>query len=252
MQRLISDDLSDRGELPEALECIAGRLDRAGIPRESVTLTLDETSDALTHALALDGSGLGWIAALPWDHAPPELRQRPLAQLVHVGPAQPGVRAVAARCLVHGTERLCVLQHSAIDFAEQLRSVTGALAKALRCLERLESELAEPQQQLPPAERVHQRAREALAHDHLPELLHYELTARDDRWNFRFQHDPDALARLCEECLGRTVLITNRDDWSAAEVVEAYGQQYDEWVSKGLKEATGRGGARSITGLIAS
>lgn len=236
MHHVYPGNVSDSRELPEALARIGGRLDRAGIPRETVTLTLDKGSAALANTLALDASGLGWVAALPWNQAPPALRQRPLAQLARVGPAHPGVRAVAEPCLVHGAERLCVLQHSATYAVEQLRSVSDALTKAIRKLHRLARELAKPQPQLPSEQRVRQRVKKALGRNYVPDLVEYELTARDDHWELGFQDDPDALTELYRERFGRTVLVTNRADWSAAEVVAAYGQQqHVERVFRGLK-----------------
>ena len=229
MHHAYPENISDSSELPESLERIAGRLDRAGIPRKNVTVTIDDGSAALDDMLALERSGLGWVAALPWRQAPPELRQRPLQHLAPVGSTHPGVQAVAERCMVHGSERLCVLRHSATDAAEQLDSVSDSLAKALPKLHRLARDLAEPepQRQLPTEERVQQRVRNALGHNHVPDLVQYELTARDDHWDLSFDADPDALERLHRERFGRTVLITNQDSWGAAEVAAAYGRQQD-------------------------
>ena len=218
-------NVTDTNELPEALDRIGGRLDRAGIPRDTVTLNIDESSDSMANIVALERSGLDWIAALPWNQVPSELRQRPLAQLAPVGPMHPDMKAAAEHCLVHGAERLCVLLYSASAVAEQLCSVSDALTKAIRKLTRLTRELAEPQPQLPTEERVHQRVRETLECHHVSDLVQYELIAREDHWELSFRNDPDALQRLCGECFGRTVLVTNRDAWSAAEVVEAHCQQ---------------------------
>ena len=236
MHHVYPGNVNDSRELPEALARIAGRLDRAGIPRETVTLTMDKGSAALDNTLALDASGLGWVAALPWNQAPVALRQRPLARLGPVGQGQPGVQAVAERHLVHGAERLCVLQYSASYAIDQLHSVTDSLTKAMRKLHRLERDLAKPQPQLAPEARVRQRVRKALGHNYVPDLVQYELTAHDDHWELRFQNDPDALTQLYGKRFGRTVLVTSRADWSAAEVVAAYGQQqHVERVFRGLK-----------------
>ena len=149
MHHVYPGNVPDSGELPAALERIGGRLDRAGIPRASVTLTMDKGSAALANTLDLERSGLGWVAALPWNQAPPELRQRPLDDLPPVGPEHPGLRALAQRCLVHGTERRCVLQYSETYGAEQLQSEATGLAKALTKLRKLAGELGQPQSQPP-------------------------------------------------------------------------------------------------------
>ena len=236
MHHVYPGNVSDSRELPEALARIAGRLDRAGIPRETVTLTMDKGSAALHNTLALDESGLGWVAALPWNQAPPALRQHPLDALAPVGPPAAGLQAAAERCLVHGTERLCVLQYSAPYANEQLHSVTASLTKAGRRLARLARELAQPQPQLPSEQRVRQRVQKALGRNYVPDTMHYALTAHADHWELRYENDAAVLMQLYGERFGRTVLVTNRDDWSAAEVVAAYGQQqHVERVFRGLK-----------------
>lgn len=229
--------VSESSELPEFLERVAGRLDRAGIPRDRFTLTIGNGSAALDNMPALERSGLGWIAALQWHQAPPELRQRPFEQLEPVGSAHPDVRALADRRMVNGTERLCVLLYSSINAAEQLQSASASLMKVWEELPRLALDLAKPQRQLPTEERVRQRVREALGHDPVPDLVEFELTARDDRWELDFQVDLDGLMRLFQERFGRAVVITNQDSWNATEVVAAYGRHQDmDEVFRGRKE----------------
>jgi len=47
---------------------------------------------------------------------------------------------------------------------------------------------------------------------------------------------PTGLQRLAQECFGRTTLATSHSDWSAGQVVRAYGrQQHVERVFRGLK-----------------
>ena len=225
MHHVYPSNVTDGGELPEALERIAGRLDRAGIPRPAVTLIIDEDADVLTNMLALERSGLGWIASLPWDQAPPRFRQRPVDELDAVGAAQPDVRVATETFPMQGRERRCVLRHSEIDAAEQLRDVSGALDEALANLHGLALELARPQSPQSSEESVREQARKVLEHDPIPDLVRYELTARGDAWDLNFQTDLNTLNGLIGERFGRTVLMTNQDDWSAAQVVEAFGRQ---------------------------
>ena len=219
--------VSDSSELPEFLERVAGRLDQAGIPRDRFTLTIDNGSAALDNMPALERSRLGWIAALQWHQAPPELRQRPFEQLEPVGSAHPDVRALADCCMVNGTERLCVLLYSSNNAVEQLHNASDSLMKALEDLQRLALDLAKPQRQLPTEDRVRQRVREALGHNPVPDLVNFELAARRNRWKLDFLPNPDALMLLFQERFGRIVLITNQDSWDAAEVVAAYGRHQD-------------------------
>ena len=84
------------------------------------------------------------MSALPWNQAPPEVRELPDSALSAAGPEQPGVRAAARTAHVHGAEYLCVLQHSSAFAVEQLHSTTAALTKATQRLRRLAKELAKP------------------------------------------------------------------------------------------------------------
>jgi hypothetical protein len=71
----------------------------------------------------------------------------------------------------------------------------------------------------------------------LAELIHYQLEFRDGHWRLQFDLDAMALTKLIDHRLGRTVLLTNRMDWTAEQVVTGYaGQQHAERVFRGLKD----------------
>jgi hypothetical protein len=68
-------------------------------------------------------------------------------------------------------------------------------------------------------------------------VLHYGLQQSQDQWHLTFQVDNQALQQLWSQRLGRTVLLTNRLDWTAEQVVAGYsGQQHIERVFRGLKD----------------
>ena len=229
-------NVSDRDELPACLERITRLLDGASIPRESVTLVLDKGSAALANTLQLQASGLGWIAALPWDQAPAALRSRPLGQLEPLGGDEPGVSVAAERTLVHGAEYLGVVRHSEGFAAEQFQSVGTSLAKATRSLRELAREISRPQDRH--TERgLRNRIGRWLRPNYVGQVLSYELGRGAERsWDLQFRVDTDTLHGLLAERFGRTTLVTNRLDWTAAQVARAYsGQQHVERVFRGLK-----------------
>ena len=232
---LYPGNLSDHDELPASLERITRLLDGAAIPRQSVTLVLDKGSAALDNTLALQDSGLGWIAALPWNQAPPELRSRPLAELAAV-PGEPGVRVGSQRTLTHGAEYLSVVRHSAGFAAEQNHSVSQSLAKATHKLRELAREIGQPGDRHT-QQGLANRIQRWLRPNFVGQLLSYTLQRSDEgHWDLQFALDTDALHQLVSERFGRTTLVTNRLDWSAAAVATAYnGQQHVERVFRGLK-----------------
>ena len=71
----------------------------------------------------------------------------------------------------------------------------------------------------------------------LAEIVSCQLDEDAQGWQLQFDYDSEAFARLLRERLGRTVLLTNRLDWTAEQVAAGYGgQQSIERVFRGLKD----------------
>ena len=229
-------NVADVEEFSTALARITRMLDQNQIARETVTLVLDKGSAALANTVALEEAGVGWISALPWNQAPAELRSRATEELPACSSAQPGVRATAEKTLVHGCEYLCVVKYSASFAGEQLHSLTTSLSRVLQSLRRLAMELKKPKAR-GKQEQIERKIRRWLAAPFLAELIRYQLQEQDGRWQLQFDFDSAALPQLLNQRLGRTVLLTNRMDWSAEQVVAGYGgQQSIERVFRGLKD----------------
>jgi transposase len=229
-------NVTDADELPVALARIVTLLDRNQIDRNTVTLVLDKGSAALANTLELEQAGVGWISALPWNQAPAELRERDTEQLEACSSDQPGVRATAEPMLVHGKEYLCVVKYSASFAGEQLHSLTTSLSKAMQNLRRLSAELSKPHARS--EERgIRNKIARWLTADFLGELVHIDLQRQNGHWHLQFDFNHQAFVQLLAHRLGRTVLLTNRRDWTAEQVVAGYsGQQQIEMVFRGLKD----------------
>jgi transposase len=228
-------NVADVEEFSTALTRITRMLDQNQIERETVTLVLDKGSAALANTVALEEAGMGWISALPWNQAPPEFRTRATEELPACSSAQPGVRAAAEKTLVHGREYLCVVKYSASFAGEQLHSLTTSLSRVMQSLRRLAMELNKPKAR-GKREQIERKIRRWLSGPFLAELVRYQLEEQDGGWHLQFDFDSAALTQLLHQRLGRTVLLTNRMDWSAEQVVAGYGgQQSIERVFRGLK-----------------
>jgi transposase len=229
-------NIADVDEFSTALARITRMLDQNQIRRETVTLVLDKGSAALANTVALEEARLGWISALPWNQAPAEFRSRAVEELPLCSSAQPGVRAAAEKILIHGREYLCVLKYSASFAGEQLHSVTTSVSRVLQSLRRLTRELNKPKVHCK-QEQIERKIKRWLSPPFLSELIRYQLQARDGHWHLQFDFDTAAFSQLLEQRLGRTVLLSNRLDWSAEQVVVGYaGQQSIERVFRGLKD----------------
>ena len=229
-------NVADAAELPAVLPRVTGLLDAAAIPRESVTLVFDKGTAALSNTVALREAGVGWVSALPWNQAPAELRTRPTETLPPCSTDYPGVRAVGQRAVVHGDEYLCVLQYSTAFASEQLHSLTTSLTKVVQHLRRLARDLRQPGCRLTEVQ-VRARITRWLTPAFLADIVRWEWRVEAGKDRLQFDVDHRGLQQIIAERLGRTVLITNRHDWSAEQVVAAYGgQQHVEQVFRGLKD----------------
>ena len=229
-------NLADGEEFSVSLARMLGMLDRTQIARDTVTLVFDKGGAALANTVQLQEAGVGWISALPWNQAPAAFRERAVEQLPPCSSALPGVRAAAEKLLVHGQEYLCVLKYSASFAGEQLHSLTTSLSKALQALRRFSMELNKPQARWK-EDQIRSKIRRWLAVPYLEELTRYQIESQDGRWRLQFDFDSAAWQRLADHRLGRTVLLTNRMDWTAEQVALGYSAQQDiERVFRGLKD----------------
>ena len=230
-------NVADVEELPHALDRIVRMLDRNQIQRSTVTLVFDKGTAALNNTLLLKEAGLGWISALPWNQAPVELRERDIETLPLCSSNQPGVHAAAERTIVHGDEYLCVSKYSAAFASEQLHSVTTSLAKVLQSLRRLSTDLAKPGSRLKETQIRNKIQCWLSSSQFVEDLISCKLHLENKRWHLQFDFNHAAFQKLLTHRLGRTLLLTNRMDWTAEEVVNGYsGQQQVEQVFRGLKD----------------
>ncbi len=229
-------DVADAEEFSTALSRITRMLDHHQIARDTVTLVFDKGTAALANTVELEEARVGWISALPWNQAPVELRERAVEQLPTCSSQQPGVRAVAEKLLVHGKEYLCVVKYSASFAGEQLHSLTTSVSKVLQYLRRFSMELNKPKARWD-EKKIRSKIQRWLSGQFLTDVVHYDLQQRDGRWHLQFDFNTAAWQHLLTRRLGRTVLLTNRMDWTAEQVAAGYsGQQSIERVFRGLKD----------------
>lgn len=228
-------NVADVIEFSAALPHLLHHLDANQIPRDDVTLVFDKGPECLPNLLALDQAGLGFVSALPWSEVPEPLRQLSLKQLPALRAEHPGVQALGQVHEIQGIKRLCVVSYSSAFMSEQLHSLTASLAKATQALRRLSHDLAKASNRLS-IEQVRTKVERLLSGPYLKASVPYEIKAEGKSIELQFRVDASELQRVIEERLGRTVLVTNRLEWSAEEVVTAYGkQQALEQMFRGFK-----------------
>ena len=149
-----------------------------------------------------------------------------------------GLTACDTRRDVYGTGRRAILKHSPELHAHQARGFDGTtLAKTARKLDELAATLA----------RGKTRRARAKVEAEIGKITHDPWVRRVITWqlagdqprDLRLTWDIDTAARaaLEEEIFGKHVLITDHDDWPAAEVIASYRSQSEaEFSFRQLKD----------------
>jgi transposase len=231
---------ADAEEFGVSLPRMLAVLNAVGISPSAVTLVFDKGASSLLNSVGLEDSGLGWISALPWSQAPKDMREVPIEQMQCCSSVLPGIRVGKGEALVHGRPATCVVLHSSVFQSEQLHSLMANLSKACSKLRALAHELIKSRRKSA-RETVQKRIAAILAAQWLETLVTTELEgSREHGWSLQFTVDNAALTQLLTHRLGRTVLATNRAEWSAERVASAYhGQATIERQFRSMKEGEG-------------
>lgn len=193
------------------------------------TLVFDKgnVSDDAMETLVVDGTP--FVAALAANRCP-DLLATPLEQLQTLADL-PGCRAASANEIFWGAHCRAVVVYTESFFTQQLAGVTQNL---VRCQKKLldQSRTLEKwhagkgRGKKPTVAGVRRSIQRILAPQFMKELIPVQIDpdphSHIPRLTYRVDHE--ALQRLTDQRLGRTVLVTNRLDSDAATIVRTYRQ----------------------------
>jgi transposase len=218
----------------EAVTAAAGV--RAGAA--DMTVVFDAGPNSEDNFARLAGTGLRYVGSVPASGCP-DLTALPATVRGIVDEARFGrLTAYDTRRQVYGAERRAILTHSPELHESQARGFDGTtLAKAGKKLDELAATLARGK-----ARRARGKVEaEIEAITRKPwarRVIIWQLSGeqpRDLRLTWRINQD--ARAALEEELFGKHVLITDHDDWPAAEVIASYRSQSEaEFSFRQLKD----------------
>jgi transposase len=234
--RTYGGEVHDSRSFADVLPTIRERLVDIGRDLQSLTLVYDKGNVSRANQGKVDSSQIHYVASVAVSTQRPLISEANLRFESVALADEESVRAYRARRRVWGAERTLVVVLSESLRAGQLRGVHQHMASAKRWLDRLSATLARGKQK---------RSREAVQRDiethlmgrqHLQRVLRWELSG-DKRLSLKYEVDEQALAKLERDVLGRLILMTDRDDWSTADIIRAYrGQAQVEAVFAHLKD----------------
>jgi transposase len=241
--QLYGGQIPDAKSFPQAVTALSHRLLELGRELASLTLVYDKGNISRPNQQLVDGSKLHYVASVS------SASQRALVAEANAHfqpvvidedaeePEQREVMAYRTRRMILGAQRTAVVLLSRRLQAGQKRGIVQHVASAERWLERLSATLERGKQRRDRARIQHDIEVRLRGRQHLRKVLHVELEERQNKLSLSYHFDQAALETLEREWLGRIVLVSDRDDWSTAEIIRAYrGQSHVETVFAHLKD----------------
>jgi transposase len=224
---------SDMKTFAAFLKPVRQRLRQWNREPEQLTLVFDSGSSSKKNLDSLDAGKDHYVTALrPSSHKAvlAEAAGRLTEAALSTGTV---VRAWRTRREIAGKQRDAVVVFSPRLYEGQLRGLHQHLAG---CAKRLEEVGLEPRRTTAAA--VSNRLAKICGRQYLRRLVRYEVTADSDGTiRVRSWCDLEEYERLKTRYFGLRILITDRSEWSTAEVVEAYrGQSKVESAFRDLKD----------------
>lgn len=203
----------------------------------SLTIVFDKGNVSRDNQKLVDASNLHYVTGLTVasqqalvDKANPQLAPVVL-------PDGETVPAYRERRTIWGTERTVIVLLSERLREGQKRGVLQHVASARRWLDELAQTLRHGRQKRDRARIQRDIELRLQGRQHLGEVLRFELSGQDPQLSLTYRFDQAAFDALANDKLGRVVLMTDRDDWSTAEIIAAYhGQSKIEAVFAHLKD----------------
>lgn len=143
----------------------------------------------------------------------------------------PGVRSYRTRKVVFGVERTVLCTFNDNLFKKQHATLLREIGKRHQRLRDLQHSLRKARTltkgKRPTLEGVRKKVDAIIAARHMQDLFAVKVSARPDglpHLSFRFRKD--VWNHLCSTLLGKTILFTDRHDWSDEQIVLAYRAQH--------------------------
>src|SRR5208282_3690667 len=157
-----------------------------------------------------------------------------------------GVKAFRVTKTVAGSERVLVVTYNPKLAHTQWLTVQNDITKASQRLAELQGRLADRAAGLitggkrPTLASVQKQCRTALRRQHLQDVIQVTVDEGPEGLpRVTYELNAAALQRVAETHLGKTILISNREEWSDEQIIEAYRSQYlIEAIFKDMKDRT--------------
>ncbi len=206
----------------------------------SITLVFDKGNNSATNQEILDQTSYHFVGSLtPTQY--PELLKIPLKQFSDLEPRFEGTKVFRTQYVVFGLPRTILITWSPTLSAKQIRGIEQELTKRRRKLCDLSVKLRRSQQ---PGARgkgyteasLHKQVQTILNGQHMKQLLEVTTTKKKGRLEMTYRTKIQTYQHLKKVVLGKRILFTDQETWSAEAIVDAYrGQSHVENAFRRMK-----------------
>jgi len=233
LHRLYQGNRNDVSQFRHVVDELIRRYRQLGAGSEDLTLVFDKGNNAADLFEHLWRKEVHLVAGLPL-HQHPKLLEVPRQQFRPLeDPGLGGLEVYRSRLDLYGRYWTGLVVFSESLFTQQFASITNQLAKCVRQLGWLKQRLGlwrrgQGRGKRPTVASVRNNIAKILAPQHMKQLISTQVEkGKDGLPNLRYSTDHQALQHLMESRLGKNILITDREEWSDAQIVAAAHGQND-------------------------
>lgn len=199
---------------------------------QDITLVFDKGNNSQENLQVVDRSPYHFIGSLvPSQH--PDLLALPVKDFASLeADGLPGVAAYRTTKTVFGAKRVVVVTYNQKLFVAQCRTLLREIAKRQRLLSELQGRLQRWQTgqvkggKPPTLAGTRKKVQGFLAGRDLKDLFEVEIVLVKELPALSYRFREEAWQQLQATRLGKTILFTDRADWTDAEVVRGYRNQH--------------------------
>lgn len=203
-----------------------------GAPAPETTLIFDKGNNSEKNFRLLDRLKVKFVGSVKLSEHKEwaEISNRD-ARFVETGVE--GTQAFRVRKVIYGQERILVVTYNRNLFQAQWLTLQNDLEKALGKLFLLQGKLQDRAEGLirggktPTVDSVKRQCTRILKRQHLKQVVQVRVEEGTGGVpTLHYQIDAQALHRVSDTYLGKTLLVTNREEWDDSAIIRAYRSQF--------------------------
>jgi transposase len=218
----------DSKEFDSIIERLVQRYQTFATSIENITMVFDKGNNSEENLSSVDASPYHFVGSLKLNQCPEitEIKSDWFKPLNH--PNLYGVRAFRYPRKMFGDDRTVIITYNEQLFLSQSQSLLLEIRKRTQNLNELGRNLSKRRSgntkrgQKPTIESVRKQAKDILKGQYVKDVVRIQVSETDGYPELDYKVDRDALQKILDERLGKTILFTDNHAWTDEEIILAY------------------------------